>query len=451
MSRIQALFRRKFVRDTLILQIGKVGVTGLSLLSSILVFRLLGPTSYGVWALAQSFFAISQTFDFTGVELSTTTRLGVAVGAKNEAEILNLLGFYVKLQLIWSAITVGSMALLAPPIARLAYGGDVTIGVLAAWLSLTVLTDAFYNLVIITLQSRRLMAALALLQNVNQVVLVGCIIVALLTSPTPAAMVIARLLYSAVTMFIALIFYAQLRDRGAVPFPTLPAIVKRAWTVPSSPYWRFGVLNAADKNLGSLYTEIPLQLVGIISGQAAAGYLELGFKAMSLPGIFTSAVFENLQAVVPQAIGRRDFVRLWQNFTRVLLSLAGAAALFYAVFVLLVPVVVPVLYGDQAVPALPVITTLSVYGAVTLVGGIFGPLYRALYLLRGVIRVKIVTLAVCIVLGSLLANQWGAVGGAWMVNSLYGLVTLLTAIVTLPVLRNKARERSDEQIQTSGS
>jgi O-antigen/teichoic acid export membrane protein len=327
----------------------------------------------------------------------------------------------------------------------------VTIGVLAAWLSLTVLTDAFYNLVIITLQSRRLMAALALLQNVNQMALVGCIVVALLTSPTPAAMVIARLLYSAATMFIALIFYAQLRDRGAVPFPTLPAIVKRAWTVPSSPYWRFGVLNAADKNLGSLYTEIPLQLVGIISGQAAAGYLELGFKAMSLPGIFTSAVFENLQAVVPQAIGRRDFVRLWQNFTRVLLSLAGAATLFYAVFVLLVPVVVPVLYGDKSIPALPVITTLSVYGAVTLVGGIFGPLYRALYLLRGVIRVKIITLAVCIVLGSLLANQWGAVGGAWMVNSLYGLVTLLTAIVTLPVLRNKTRERSDERIQTSGS
>jgi O-antigen/teichoic acid export membrane protein len=440
-ARGQHFLRRKFVRDTLILQIGKVGVTTLSTLSSVLVFRLLGPETFGIWALAQSFFAISQAFDFTGVELSTGTRLAAAIGAENDSEILNLLGFYIKISTLWALTTLILMAVIAPLTASLIYGGNARIGILAVWLSLSVLTDALYNLFVITLQSCRLMRALALLQNLNQLTLALCIVVALVTNATPEGMVAARLAYSGLTMIIAFIFYQRFRTQGSRIFPPFLRVIVHARAVPIGPYWRFGVLNALDKNVANLYSEIPLQLVGIFGGHAAAGYLELGFKAMTLPGMFTSAVFDNLQAVVPQAVGRRDFARLWHNFTRILLTLTGAAIGFYVVFALAMPIIVPLLYGAKAISAVPVIVVLSVYGAITTVGGIFGPLYRALYLLRAAIIIKVGALILMLVPGLFLVQTLGASGGAWMVNLLYALTVILTAGVTLPVLRGKALEK----------
>lgn len=461
---IQDFFKRKFVRDTLILQIGKVGTTGMTILASVLVFRLLKPEAYGEWALIQSFFSLWQTLNLSGVSISTSTRLAIAGGAENAEESLNLMAFYTQISAAWAVLITGVMALVGAGLASKAYNSDWQIGVLATWLSLTVLPDALYNLVVIAFQSQRSMRTLATLQNINQFVLLACTFVALFVSPTPAGMVFSRLAYSMVTMGIALGFYQRMHTALPLPYPAFGAIVRRAWQVSPRPYWRFGVLNALDKNVANLYTEIPLQLVGIFAGKAAAGYLELAFKAMTLPSVFTSAVFDNLQAVVPRAVGRGEFERLQRNIGRITLAMAGAAAAFYTLFALVVPIFVPPIYGRESIPAIPVIQVLAVYGAITMVGGIFGPLYRALNALLPALLVKIVTLVVVMAgagwffwnarwvvsiwtLNGLFrlpqqpAQSIGALAGAWMLNGLFGLSVALTVAVTLPILSRRVRER----------
>lgn len=438
-KRLQNFFQRKFVRDTLALQIGKIGTTALTVLSSILVFRLLTPEAYGIWALTFSFFTIWQTFNLTGVNVSTSTRLAMAVGAQDEREILNLTAFYMQMSVAWSALSFILLTLLGPLLSSLAYNGDTHIGILSVWLALTILPDMLYSLITITFQSQRAMRTLAVLQNINQLTLFVCTLAALLISPTAEGMVISRLIYSLATFLIALVLYQRARTGFSVPNPSFGAILRRTLTVSPRPYWRFGVLNALDKNVANLYTEIPLQIVGIYVGKAAAGHLEFAFKALTMTSVFTSAVFDNLQAVVPQAVGRRDFARLQKNFMRVLLTLAVAAVGFYAAFVLLVPLVVPLVYGEKSIPALPVIQVLSVYGAVTMVGGIFGPLYRALDLMLPALLIKIVALVVVLV-PSLLIFQQGngsALGGGWIINGLLTVSIVLTAAVTLPTLRGK--------------
>lgn len=454
---IAQLLRRKFVRDTLALQIGKIGTTLMTLISSLLVVRLMGTENYGAWSLAQSFFTIWQALNLTGVNVSTSTRLAMAVGAKDEATILDLMAFYVQVSVIWAVVLTGVMGVTGPLLAGMAYRGDQQIGVLAVWLSLTVLPDAVYSLVIITLQSQRAMRTMAVLTNINQLVLLVCTAGALLISPTAESLVVSRLVYSVSTMLIALGFYQRERVGYAVLYPTFGDIIRRARSISPRPYWRFGFLNALDKNIANLYTEIPLQLVGIYAGKAAAGYLEVGFKALTIPATFTSAVADNLQAVIPQAVGRRDFVHLRQNLMRVLMLMSVAAIGFYGLFALGVPFIVSFL-GARWIPSIPVITALSVYGAVTMVGGIFGPLYRALNLLRPAIIVKLISLGVVILPGLMVLQQvvnseqvWsigglvmpfqaqlqqsGAVVSAWMVNGLLLISVVLTALVTLPRLR----------------
>ncbi len=465
---IRQLFRRKFVRDTIALQIGKIGTTGMSALSSLAVVRLMGVENYGVWALAQSFLTIWQALNLTGVGISTSTRLAMAVGAHDEPEILNLTAFYVQVSTLWSIALALLLAVMGPAISALAYNGDGHIGVLAAWLSLTMLPDALYGLIIITLQSQRSMRTLAILTNLNQVVFLICIVGALLVNPVPETLIIGRLIYSTSTMLLAFWFYIRERETYPVPYPRLMDIFRRAPRVSPRLYWRFGFLNALDKNISNLYTEIPLQMVGVFAGKAAAGYLEVGFKALAIASTFTSAVYDNLQAVIPQAVGRRDFVTLRQNLTRVILTLTVAAIGFYTIFALAVPLIV-LLFGQHWIPASPVIAALAIYGGVTMVSGIFGPLYRALDLLRPAIIAKVITLIIIALPGFLwmqrvseinpfyklftlpdfYTQQMGAVGGAWMVNGLYIVSALLTVLITFPAL-NKMVQQQQEAGHSSG-
>jgi O-antigen/teichoic acid export membrane protein len=216
------------------------------------------------------------------------------------------------------------------------------------------------------------------------------------------------------------------------------------------PYWRFGVANALDKNVGGLFMEIPTQLVGILSGNAQAGFLEAGFKGIMLVYQLTSAVFDNMQAVVPQAVGRGDYAGLWRNFRRVLAVLIVGAVGFYGVFAVAAyfyaPLVVTAIYGEEYSQVAPLIPVVAIYGAVVTIGGIFGPLYRALRLMRRAIVVKIITLLLVFLPGMWLVQQTGALGGAWMINILYIVSVALTALVCLPELRQRAASGEPEVI-----
>ncbi len=462
-DRLRAFLNRKFVRDTLILQVGKVGLTLFTFLSALLVARLMGAGDYGIWALAQSVLSIAQAFNLTGLNTSISTQLPMAVGAKDEPEILNLLAVFVKVALIWGLGITSVLMLVGPLLTGLAYKGDTHIGLLAAFLSLTVLPDMIYGLITTTLQSQRAMRRLVILTNLNQLVLLICTLVALVISATPESMVISRVTYSTLTLFMALWFYQHYRNEYTVPYPPVSSVIRQIGRVATRPYLGFGFLNAVDKNIANLYTEIPLQIVGIYAGKTAAGYLELGFKALTIPATFASALFDNIQAVVPQAIGRGDFVQLRRNFLRVLTALALGAIAFYALFVVFVPLIIPLIFSRQWIPAIPVVTTLAVYGVVLTVGGIFGPLYRGLRLMRPIIMIKVLTLVAILVPGLLILQQnaslgsiWnllnnispiiaiqsqsGAVIGAWIVNGLLFISALLTAFVALPALRRKAKE-----------
>ena len=461
MVAFRRFLQRKFVRDTLALQVSKLVSVGISFVSSVLIARLMGPSEYGEWALVASFVAIWQSFNLTGIGPSTVTRLSAAVGAQNADEALNLMAFYVKIALLWAVTCFTFLLLLGTPIASWLYSYDVTllsspllpivfkvpeprIGTLAAIYTLVLVPDAIYNLVVIALQSRRSMRIAAVLENVNLVMLAGCVVAALIVSPTAPGMLVGRLIYSYTTMLLSLWLYRRERTKAVLQYPTFGAIVSRARSVPIRPYWRFGFAIALDRNIANFFVQIPMQIVGIFAGKEAAGYLQLALKAMQLPNTLTSAIFDNMQTVVPQAIGRRDYANLWRNFNRVIGALTIGAIAFYGLLVLSVMAfgepIAAFLYGDAWLPAVPLLPAIAVYGAVTTVGGVFGPLYRALGLMRSAIMVKIAALILGTGIGILLVQQMGALGGAWMVSITFALSIAFTAFVTLPVLHQHAVE-----------
>lgn len=460
---ITQLLGRKFVQDTLVLQVGKLGMLLLSLLSTVLVGRLVGPKGYGDFGLAQSFLVILQTLDLTGIGQSTSTRLAMAIGARDEGAILDLLGNYVKVSVAINAAIALLIGLVGGTLAARLYDGNSQIGLLALGLAVATVGDALYNMVLIALQSRRSMRTLALLQNANQLTLTTCLMIAVLVAPTAASMVVARLVYSFGTMLLAFAVYRRQRTQGQVSYPPLLAVFQRAVTVSPRPYWRFGVANAIDKNLAQLFLQVPLQLVGIYAGAQAVGYLNLALNGIAQAGILTTAVFDNMQAVVPQAVGRGDYAGLRRNFLRVVLALGVGGVVFYGAVALLAPLLIPPILGARWLPAVAPLGVLALYGAINTVGGNFGPLYRAFNLMRQVILIKLLGVVILVPTGIILLHQltagrvvtetfWGmsllplerlnanagAIGGALLIDLIFLITVGLTAWVTLPELKRRA-------------
>lgn len=458
-NQIQHFLRRKFVRDTLILQAGKAGVIIVNLISAVLMARLMGDRNYGIWVLAQSFFAIWQSLNLTGLAPSTMTRLSIAIGARDKDEILNLLGFYVQISAAWSLFSMVILGLFGPPIARIAYTdnmtlvgssiaqlphpGDLRIGVLAALLTLTIGLDSLYSMVVIALQSRRSMREVAILLNINQLVLTACTIIALIIYPIPEGLLVARLVYSFTTMMIALWLYERTRNQPEISYPSLRMVFIHAFKVSPRPYWRFSFDSALDKNLSNLFTLIPLQVVGIIAGVEAAGHLKLALSGLSFPGTLTSAIVENLSATIPQAVGRQDYARLEHNVYRAALAMLAGGVIFHVAFALLMPWVVPPLFGSEWIPVIPLVAILSIQGVIAPIGGIFNLLCRAFDMLKTAIGVKILAAVLSVLPGLWLVSYWGTEGGAWLLNLLFVLFAVLTTAVTLPALWQRSRQTNE--------
>jgi len=258
-------------------------------------------------------------------------------------------------------------------------------------------------------------------------------------SPTPYAIMTARLVYSLVTFVMVVTVYQRTLHHATVTYPSLGAVLRRVPGASVADYWRFGVTNALDKNVANLYTQIPVQMAGVLLGASAAGLVGFALNVMRQQAFFTSAVMDNMQAVVPQAVGRGDYARLWSNFSRVLLVLLVGGIGFYGVFALAAPLVVQWLFPPEWAGAVPLLRVLAVFGAVTTVGGVFGPLYRAFDYVRGAFVIKIVSLVLVVPVGVWATRVYGAVGGVWLVNGLYMVSVALTAWLTLPELRARAR------------
>jgi len=447
------LLSTRFMRDTLALQMGKIVATILSFISSLLVWRLLGPEGSGVFAWAASLVSMAQLLDLTGLGTSTGSRLAVAIGAKQDDEVRDLLAFHLQTNVVVNVILIAGMFWVGRALATTFYGNP-TVGDLAAGLALGLLADGVYNLILTALQARRSMLLIAIVGVVNQLVLSVCVIGALLIQADAAALVVARLAYAYVTLALAVILYARVRGQGENPLPGIGVILSRIGRVSARPYWRFGVANAVDKNLAELSVQIPIQIVGIIGGERAVGFLTLAMTGITNVGILTSALFENLKTVVPQAVGRRDFAQLWRGIPRAMIALAVGGAVVYGALALVAPFAIPPILGAEWDAAIPSLIALTPFGVITAVAGVLGPVYRALDLMRGAIFAKSASLLLVLVPGSLLlvaavgsdpASPEGtaAVGGALLLDAVFVVAALLTARATLPPLRRLAQDAAN--------
>lgn len=437
-QRILSFFRRKFVRDTISLQLSRTLGALLGFLSVIVVTRALAPYEFGRWGLVLATVETWGLLNLSGISQSVQTRMAEALGgdAKRQ-EIADLLAQYLITAFAWALISFVALSLLAPLVTRMLYEDEV-IGIWSAWLSLRILGNSVYQLVLMSIRNHRWMSLVSVLHVLNQLLLLVLVVLALNANATLSSMVYARVAHTWLMMSIALAIALRFREQEMPLLPRAHELIQRIPRVRLFHEWRFGIMISIDKNLGTFFVKIALQWVGAVGGPLAAAPLSFALNIMERLTFLTTGLFENMSAVIPRLVGAEEYRRLWFTLRQVQMALLAGSLILNGILFLIFPWVIPPIFGEQWLPAIPLLHGLLVYATIITVSGALGPLYRAQRQVRLAALAKAFALVSVSAFAFAFLNLQQAMHGVIYIVLLYAVSVALTIRFTLSELKRRA-------------
>lgn len=303
--------KRKFVRDTLVLQASTVVQQGTYLVTSVLTARHLGRVSFGSWATSRElymfvFFMVS--LGLTNAAVSTYAR---AKGSNDERGVVLALASMLKLGGIVSLIVMLAGTFLVPAAAE-RFIGDRQIGLVSTVLCYSVAGEVLRSLALAIFNGTRQMKRYAVFDMTTNVLRVGLVWCALLIRETPMAVAWAFLAHGMLSGALALRAYSQARhlDPHLAPPPfrevlaAVPQAPLKAFFGLSSLLAMSKAMNTVVPRLGMLF--IPALAVVKDDGLSANGAYQVGLVlTMVLTGAI-GAIAQNVLPTLGHKMGQSD-------------------------------------------------------------------------------------------------------------------------------------------------
>jgi O-antigen/teichoic acid export membrane protein len=411
------------------LQVGSLGLTGISFVASVLLARTLGPSAYGAYTLVMSAGTTIGLLRRLGQDYAATTQLAEGHGTGDRRKVRDALVFYVFMS-VWTSVVVLPPAMLLAP-----WLGALFFGVGGGQSDLTVplqlyLVQGFWAVIpgwtVIALQASRRMGQLVLLENASS----------LATAILPVALVLAgfgllgvftgQVLASLLAVGIGWWLYQRLANEDAL-MPSFGELGRGIFR-PGIPIWpstRFGLSIAFDKNLVSLYNLAPILLLARFVPDDQVGQLRVALSYMAIPAVLLTPISRLLMVDLPR-LRVTDPERVRPAFLRISLLGAAFSAALAVPFAAVAWFSIPLLYG-QAYGGAPLLTLALLMDAATLGLGIAaGPIFRTYDRTDLPIRTSIVILLLGFPATYLLAGWAGPLGAALA----YGAMILASRLVS---------------------
>lgn len=276
-ARVSAVFGKKFVRDTIVLQGGMVVTMAMYLVTSVLLARGLGVIDFGRYTIAYTLYTLVFFVVNLGVTTATISRFAQAAGRRDRPGQIEALAAYLKLFGIASAVIL-VVGIALPALAALVYG-DRPLGSYAwllCWLGPTQVLNGF---VLIVQQGTRRMGDYVLYDNACGLMRLVFLVFALIGLYGLPGVVAASLAGGAVTSLIGLRTYALLR-RDLGPDDAPPPLWDILRAVPGARVgflFNSGTLIAVSKNGGELLRNLTILLIGRVCGNADVAHFRVAY------------------------------------------------------------------------------------------------------------------------------------------------------------------------------
>ena len=216
-SKFRDFIRISFVRDVGILQVSKFFSIFLTIVSSIILARLLHPELYGLYGLIFAFVGLVGIFIDWGGNYASLTLLAENYAKKNKEEIKNILVYFVKITLLGIGIVGVIILVFSPFLTEIIYGNS-QIGDWARVVLMATFLGIFYTGVVIVLQVIRKISQLAFLEVFNKFVYVLLPISFVVIGWGLTGLVWAHFLSSFIFLILSLLIYRSLtREDNLLP------------------------------------------------------------------------------------------------------------------------------------------------------------------------------------------------------------------------------------------
>ncbi|MCB9897157.1 MAG: lipopolysaccharide biosynthesis protein [Planctomycetes bacterium] len=274
---VRKAHKKKFVRDTLVLQASTIVQSGTYLVTSVLTARHLGPEQLGSWSTSRElymfmFFMVSM--GLTNAAVSTYSR---AKGGGDEAKSIEALASMLKLGTIVSVIIMLAGVFVAPPAARHFYPEYPEVGDVTTVLCFSVVSEVLRSLALAIFNGTRQMKRYAAFDMTTNVLRVGLVWGALLVSSTPMSVACAFLVHGILSGMLAITSYAKARSLSSELAPPPFGVVLRA--VPTAPLREFFGLSsllALSKAMNTVVPRLGILFIPALAAEATAGMKAAG-------------------------------------------------------------------------------------------------------------------------------------------------------------------------------
>ena len=203
-------------------------------------------------------------------------------------------------------------------------------------------------------------------------------------------------------------------------------------------YIQFGATTGIGNFIAGQVTQIDNFILGTLSGTMALGYYDRAYRVAQWPALLLNALIGRAAAFTYSQL-RDDRERLKRSSTMMLWISTNVATPVALALFLSAPDLVPLLFGSQWLPVVPILRILLLMSVLRPLWENLGALFIGLGKPRRIIEVSLVQLAILTVSGLPLAYTTGALGMATAVvlAILIGLLIaylLLHQLLSLPLL-----------------
>lgn len=319
-------------------------MTATGLLSSVLYARLLGIEQFGLFAVVSSFTGLICIIASFGQETTLVTFLSEAVGRKNQADTETVLRYFIQSTLL-AIILYAVLFILAPSLATYLNSGE-TVGRIARLLILNTALQSPPVLVFLMLQIRGKVALVTILENIRALLQVGMAIILLLLGHNVEGIIWSMLAVSMLYLPVCAILYR--RHARILGFPHMKKLLQTFHRGGTAPYFRQGLWIAFDRQISrNLYPNLFLIVLEKTTSLSVVGLFRLALRLGSLPAEMVTPNITRLSAVTIPKMAAQSAERLKEACLKLMKGMLGIIALTILCVALIVPPLVPVIYGAE--------------------------------------------------------------------------------------------------------
>jgi len=172
----------------------------------------------------------------------------------------------------------------------------------------------------------------------------------------------------------------------------------------------FGLFQMGERSLNYLSTNVDYLIIGRFLGSEALGYYTLAYNLMRMPLVYINPVVVSVAFPAFARVQERDGL-LRRGYSKILQYLSAVSFPMMAGMFLVSPPFVPLVYGPQWLPAVPVVQVFCLLGALKSLGNPLGSVLLA----KGRADLGFYMNALAIIgyaVSNFIGTRWGIVGVA---------------------------------------